>query len=192
MNKYKSFDFNSVKGRKQCYIHMYLLINGVVEVDKLLYILETYHNLVVDKKELSSLIKDISDLELTGDFLHIKDMPFEVRREILKYKNVLGSYKILDDLDKVEDDYQSNYDKISSILSRFISSQDIVHSISFMILSYGVDKNAILSMFKEDGMIISNKDKIDMIRELKSLNDGLRLWIFNGFTTLELEKMSGK
>ena len=41
-------------------------------------------------------------------------------------------------------------------------------------------------------MIISNKDKIDMIRELKSLNDGLRLWIFNGFTTLELEKMSGK
>ena len=135
MNKYKSFDFNSVEGRKQCYIHMYLLINGVVEVDKLLYILETYHNLVVDKKELSSLIKDISDLELTGDFLHIKDMPFEVRREILKYKNVLGSYKILDDLDKVEDDYQSNYDKISSILSRFISSQDIVHSMSFMILS---------------------------------------------------------
>ena len=111
-------------------------------------------------------------------FLHIKDMPFEVRREILKYKNVLGSYKILDDLDKVEDDYQSNYDKISSILSRFISSQDIVHSISFMILSsiFHIEENfasnvgiviAVLFAYFTNRKLVFNSTASTFIEKLK-------------------------
>ena len=179
------FDFNTKEGKIQGYVHMYMLINGVMTLEKIVSILREYHGFDVSENDIKSLVKGLFDISVSGENLIIKDMPYEILNNYKTVKNNI-EYKIIDDLDSIEMEYNANVNKVYEVLNAYIDDESIVLNIVLKIVSNGVDKKSLKKAFQIYDVVVGNKDFFDIYKELSVLEKDFRLWIYNGFTINEL------
>ncbi len=191
MNKVREFDFSTLKGQKQCYIHMYLLINGIMEIDKLLSILVANHGFKMNRIELIELVKELSDLQIINNYVCISGIKEPLVYQFMQYKNMIGDYKIIDNLEKMEKEYNKSVIDIDKICEEFFEDYLVFDMLKSLMFLGRIDIKTFNTILKDTKIILSNKDKLLLFRKLEEYQKNMRIWWYNGFTEKELIEIKG-
>lgn len=180
------FDFSTLEGQKLCYIHMYLLINGVIEIDKLLEILDANHSFKMDREELEVLIEELGDVQVRHDYLCIVGLERPLVYQTMKYKNLIGTYKIIDELEEIEKQYNKTILDIEMACNDYFDNIEVINLVRSVMLLSGITSKVLDVFLKEHKIILSNYDKRLLFRKLEGCQKNVRVWSYNGFTKEEL------
>lgn len=182
------FDFSNEEDKITGYIHMYMTINGVMSIEKLVSILNEHHNFDVNESKVSDLVDDLLDVEVKGNNLVIKGVPDYIVKNYIQCKSKILEYRILDDLDAVEEEQRNSYFKVKSLFEDYITSEVFEMSIPMM-LANGMDKKSFNKILKEFKVTLGNKEVTDLYRKFKEVEKDFRMWVYNGFSINELLEM---
>ncbi len=186
------FDFTTIKGQQLCYIHMYLLINGVIEIDKLLEILRTSHDFKIDKVELLDLVHELTDIKIMGNYICILGIESELVYQTMQYKNLIGTYKIIDKLEEIEQQYNKTVLAIDNVCKEFFDDNTTCNFIKSTMFLSGINSKILNITLKSQKIILSNYDRLLLFRKLEECQKKVRVWSYNGFTKDELFELEVK
>ncbi len=187
-----TFDFTTIKGQQLCYIHMYLLINGVIEIDKLLEILETNHNFKISKEELLELVGELTDIKVMDNYICISGVVRDLAYQTIDYKNQIGNYKIIDKLEEIEKQYNKTILDIENACKEFFDDDTTLNILRSAMLLSGITSKILNITLKNQKIILSNYDRLQLLRKLEECQKSVRVWCYNGFTKDELFEVKGK
>lgn len=174
------------------YIYAYLLINGAMFIGTLLKMLEEEHNIKLTEKELRKIVKLMDDLNILNDCITIKGIDEETLTNLMLYKSMQGSYKVIDDLDSLIDEDFENVSKIAEICSKFeldeFTENDII---SFM--NFGkFNKEIFDDILKEHNIKMDSSKKLTLYKKINDVFNNSRMWILNGFKKSEIKMVKKK
>lgn len=167
------------------YIYTYLTINGAMDVNKLIEILKTHHNIYLEKEDILDIIKDDDYIKITGKYINIIDNDLKQIEKLMKQKNLQKEYKIIDDPEKTQEEFDKNYDKLEEILESYKLNEkasDIIISLSIMGTLNSEMIKATLNYF---GNNLPNKKVENLAKELNNVIKNNYSWKLNGFKPSE-------
>ena len=185
------FDVLSEEEQKMLAIHTYLTINGVMRVEKLLDIIKNHHNLNITKKEIKNLANSGDDLKLTKDIIYIDGFEEEIP-EILKIKDQINDYKIIENIDEFWDEYDYQIEKIEEICSHYNIYEEDAETIKSAIMVGFFNEEMLSTILEELDIKLPLKKQNQLSKELKPIIKNTRTWMLNGYTPLELSKPNKK
>jgi len=100
------------------YIIGYVLINGIIKIDKLLEILKDEHNINLRKSQLKKIIEEIKYLTIVGSYIKLNTISENDFNKLVEEKT-MTDYKIIDNILEILKDYNEIDDKISSICEEY-------------------------------------------------------------------------
>ncbi len=172
----------------QC-IFDYVMINGVIKVDKIYDLMLNVHKYNTNKKEIDKriniLVKEKNILK-SEDLLVIVPGTKQSFQEFYKNKHI-EEYKIIDDLKSVELNNLELHLKVEQLCDKYKFNDRLEQIILFFtqVDVFSIEKfEEILSAEK---IIIPQSIKNKVIPEIKKINKGARLWAYNGFTIEEVK-----
>lgn len=127
---------------------MYLLINGVIEIDKLLEILKTKHGFKIDKGGLLKLVQELPDIKIMGIYICILGLERELVYQTMQYKNLFGSYKIIDKLEEIEQQYNGIVLAIENVCKEFFDDKTACDLIRFVMFLSGINSKVLNTTLK--------------------------------------------
>lgn len=179
------------------YIHacivLYLDINGVIETDILLDILNNNHNLNINKNELLKNIKQDREIEINGKYIQIAGLPkdnikmiIESKKEFEKTTFLKEPYKIIENIDEEMEKQVSIKEDILNICNKYNLTEDqigLIHSITYI---GAVKKDILKKALEEEGMPIPSKIENKFYKEIEPIIKNTRIWFLNGYRLDEL------
>ena len=165
-------------------VYSYVLINGVIEIDKLLEILKEHHNLNITKKELLEKYI-VEEIYVIGKkylgLLNFSDEQLDLVK-LMKKQN--SDYRIIDN------DFVNKYVEFFSKLEETVNKKDMS-----LILAYIVFM-VCMNLYNEDNFedfCNENKVKKEIIQKLKKVireyKNIVPIWSLNGYSITEQNKM---
>ncbi len=187
MISYTDFDFKTKEGEILCYIHLYMTINGVISISKMLYFLNDVHNLNVKEEKIKELVEKLEDVTLVDSYLCIMGMPYWVVKEILKNKIAFGNYKEIDNLENFEEDYNNNVLNIVNLLKEYIDEDVVVDLFKCWMFLKPISSGDFDRMLTTYKVVLAVNDKRKLYRSLENSQKNVRLWYYNGFKIDEVK-----
>ena len=183
------FDFSesfSTKEQLDVYIHIYVMINGIIEINKLLEILNLHHDLKIRKKELVERISNMEELNLSDDYVSIlSEDPFV--SNLLTMKKTFKEYKIIEEVEKMLEEIYDNIKKIYEFSNRYDIPFEVMSEIEQMMRITGMPQIKLLEeILKSSGCKLPQKKFKKLYEELCVFQNELRLWSCNGFLKSEI------
>ena len=185
------FEELSLDEQIDAYINIYLCLNGVIEIDKLLEILTANHNIEITKKELIQKASNIEDMIINGNYICIAGGE-ELIEEITPIKNTLKQYKIVEDIDKEVDEFWHTGDRIAEVLLKHEIDGNISIGLFQLMQMGGIPEEMLDEILKEEGYNLSSKKIKEITKELSIIQKDVRIWCFNGFKKAELTNLNKK
>lgn len=168
------------------YILAYLNINGVIDIDVLMDILNSHNSLNITKKEIIQTIEDDDYIKVYKNYLNILDNDAESIKMLLEIKEKNKEYKKIDDPNKILDEYDNNFKEFETLLKEY----NIIGEAKDMILSammlHSIDEQSLQIISKYYKLNINSKDTKQIIKELNSVRRQMRCWELNGFKPSEI------
>lgn len=170
------------------YIIGYILINGVIKVDKLLEILREYHDIDITKKELINIIKyDIEEINATAfkDYICYSKISSKELNLVLSLK-LIEDYKIIEDLQELlngEDDF---YDKLDILCNKYGLTESSKRELFFALRLGIISKDFINNILTNNCNLLIPVMIDALYKDLLTLMNNTRMWILNGYTPSEL------
>ncbi|MCI6265612.1 MAG: SEC-C domain-containing protein [Erysipelotrichaceae bacterium] len=184
----ESLDFNNLSDQEKLliYIHSYLSINGVLEIELLRNVLKEEHHISVAEKEIKNYLKGEDDLIIKGEYVCIKGLETEEIEPLIKIKSMQSSYKIIEDMNKFLKETLEVEVEIEEILEDYDLEEETVDTI-ISLMRYGGITEELLSVILEEFQVkISEKKQKQLFKNLKNASKNLRIWGLNGYTRQEL------
>lgn len=170
------------------YIELYLHINGIIEIDKLIEILRDNHNINTTKEEVIALSEFI-DLSTDGNVLSVLNNVHELM-PLLALKKLIKKYKVITgDIEDELVNYASQLNELNSILLDYMNDKSAKVIVNLLMYS-PIDKKIIKSSLESENIKLNNKDFDNMYEKVKNIASDMRVWSLNGFTLNEIN--SGK
>lgn len=165
------------------YIKAYVCINGILDIDKLIEILEKNHNIHVSKEDIKIFAK-YSDLHHTNNTLSLLPIDSVTSLfEILKTKNI--NYKIIDNPVKVIESFKDGVKQIESIIKKHIDDEKAISTFVVCALIGFVDMKNIKKFLDVSDAHLSENEIKSIISDVCKITDNLPCWLYNGFTKKE-------
>lgn len=152
-----NFDLYIEDERILACIHSYLRINGVIEIKKLLEIIEKYHNIDVNRKQLLKYVGEMKDLIIHDNYINVSGLDSDIVKEIFSYKKIVNEYKIIDE-DFNEFNYQLNVveDRIIRVCKRYAPNIYIVPNIRSIMYLSGITYDNLTMILYGNNVFLSN------------------------------------
>lgn len=164
------------------YIEAYILINGLIEIDKLQELLEKNHSIKLTKKEIEHQVLRIEDITMTNNIIHVSDFPPELMKELELAKKRMGEYKKIENLEALYKQLDAEDNEIAEIGKKYKLVLDVIEDIqSFMIMA-GFNKEAIEDILQVANVTLSSKNKKDLFADLRQVAMNMPMWMFNGYS----------
>ena len=145
---------------------MYLRINRVIKIKKLLDILNKYHNFKINKEELFKYVDKIYELFIDdGKYICVSGLDPNIIDEMLKYKEMVKKYKIIDeDINEFNCKLNTIEDKIVFARRRCSANPYIISDIRSMMYLSGITHDTLAIILYEDNAFLSNNVQKDYLR----------------------------
>lgn len=191
-NEEIDFDDLSKEEKIEVYITTYMTINGVMETDVMLELLEVEHNIKVTLSEIKEIIKEIDSIIIKGKYIQVEGLEKEYIEEIMKYKNMLGQYKVIDDIDKMIDEIDEVDDELDEVNIKYNLSENVIWTIKSVMNLGGLDKEVLKLILESENCKMSSPKQKDLLKDLEKILKKLRIWTLNGYRKDELTKFNRK
>ncbi len=185
------FDMLSKKDKTEAYLYAYILINGLIHIDKFIEILSTYHDIKADIKEIKKIINNNDDLYNIEGYICGEKLDKEPFLVILSSKKETD-YKIIGDIDEFYDDvdrYEVHYDEICNYYG---IDEEASGLIRYMLNIGKFNEEVLPYVFEDCNIKMALKKQRQFINDLKPVIRNLRLWCLNGFKQCEVHKEVSK
>ncbi len=166
-------------------IFYYVLVNGLIEIDKLLEILNKYHDLNITKEELLNEFLDENISIINDKYLGIFDFK-EIEMSLIKrMKNDNKNYKIIDD--NFKHVFEEFFGKLQQVVANEKESGMLTTVTIFSMCMNMYDEFTFESMCKEYNVPKVTVKKIEqLVKEYKNI---IPMWIYNGYSINEYSKI---
>lgn len=182
------FESLSKDEKIEAYINVYLIINGIIEIDKLVEIINNNHNLKVTKKELIKIANQIEETYIIDNYLSVGDFDEEMISyiKLLKLRN---DYYIIEDIDEVYEENIIMTSEIEELLTYYKLNDDVIGDI-FMGLNTGTFSEEYLEfILRQNNFKMPLKKQKQLLDDMKPYIRDYRNWCLNGFKPSELNKL---
>lgn len=180
------FEELSKKEQIEIYIHIYTTLNGVIEIDKLVEIITKEHNIKPTKQEISKIIKQSETLSRTNQYIHLNELTTTAIQNLMKHKNKLKNYKIIDDINEITTDIFNMTNNLIEIGYKYNLTKEIINHIERIIKAGTLNQKAFQIIIKKECFEISSKQEQALFKELEHLQNQTRVWLLNGYKPEEL------
>lgn len=174
----------------------YVYLNGIIEAETVIKLLQDNHDIQTTKSELDSIAKN-NDIKIVKDkyYTFLEDMNEEDVDALLPLKKHFGKYKEASLIDCCEDyeadfrdDLEEIYDKkYGKIDDNF---EELFFGIMFLI-KYGLcTKQGIKSLLEELSFKVPNDLKIEIESLIKQYKNDISIWVYNGYSLNEYNELN--
>ena len=172
---------------EESYIDIYVLINGVITIDKLLEILEKEHNILVNKEELEEIGKKLESITMCDTYLKLNSLSEEKVIELLEEKKGFSKYKIINNSIELLTNINNNLKNIKVICKKY----KLPEILEAFLLSHTnetiITKTLLKEVLKIENVRLTEKEINRLYKELEKELDNSVLWAFNGYTKNEIK-----
>lgn len=186
--KKMSFKENVIDIMENLYNHIlaYVTINGIIDIDDLVNILNEYHDFGVTKDFILEIIADDEDINIYKNYLNLIENDKEIINELLKVKKVNKEYKIIDDAEKTLDEFDEKYDELGSVLEDYNIDGDAKDTILSIMMIESVNEEMLAAILEYFQVKVNLKTVKTLLKKLNSLKKQMPSWQLNGFKPCEL------
>lgn len=178
----------SAEGITKNYIIGYVLINGIIKIDKLLEILKDEHNINLRKSQLKKIIEEIKYLTIVDSYIKLNTISENDFNKLVEEKT-MTDYKIIDDILEILKDHNEIDDKISSMCKEYNIPEYFEDYLNKLINEIEIDEEILSIILQDTDNKLEHKQIRSIYKELKPYLDKARIWRLNGFTISECHKM---
>ncbi len=168
------------------YINMYTIMNGVIEIDKLLEILTTNHNFDITKEDLIEVSKILSAVNIMKDYFCLEGIDEILLNGIVEQKNKFPKYKIITNLDNFFEQYDITENKLKKLIQKYTDNKNCINEILSLIRIGGINDYTLNITLKSNKINLPENKETRMLKDLKTCQKNMRIWGLNGYTTNEL------
>lgn len=163
----------------------YVVINGLIEIDKLLEILREYHDLDITKEELLNEFFDENLNIINNKYLGLFNFNEMEVSLINGMKKDNKNFKIIDYT--FYDDFNEFFTKLQQIVENEKESDMLITLTIFSICMDMYDKFSFEIVCKDNKVPKTTVEKIEKL--IKEYKDILPMWIYNGYSVNEYSKI---
>lgn len=171
--------------KRNVYLYYYLLINGIIKIDKLKELLEK-GNIEITEKEIKEYFTKDEDFKIEDNYIchtNIVDNNF-IKIPLLEEKQKM-EYKVIDNLDKLTIKMEKIKKNIEDICSNYNINEDDKDEL-FLYILYGFYNKDLLIEVLEDSNTRMSKDKLNKLyNELYEQSKEINCWRLNGYSKKE-------
>ncbi len=171
--------------KRNTYLYYYLLINGIIKIDKLKELLEKSNIEITEKEIKEYFIKD-EDFKIEDNYIchtNIIDNNY-IKIPLLEEKQKM-EYKVIDNLDKLTIKMDKIKKNIEDICSNYNIKKDDKDEL-FLYILYGFYNEELLIEVLEDSKTKLSKDKLNKLyNELYEQAKEINCWRLNGYSKKE-------
>ena len=181
-----SFEELSESDKADVYVNIYIALNGVMEIEKIISIIEYEHKIKLTNKELRQIVKKAEDLTITDKYIHTINLTEEDIEDLMECKDQVKTYRIIDDINKIAEDLLDTTSRLCFTCFEHNLDEEILEIFQALIVTGGVDKDIIKQIIKEEKIKLSSKKEESLIKELIDIQNNSRIWTLNGYKINEL------
>ncbi len=168
------------------YILVYVTINGVIELDKLVEILQIDHGLDITRENILTIIKNDDYIKVVKNYLNIMDNDLDTIEELMKIKDNFSNYKIIEDAELALAEFDFHYEKIGTILKQYGIDGEACDTILSLLLIRELSQEELRMILGCFSISFSNKLVNDILKKLQKERREMPTWEKNGFKAREL------
>ena len=161
------------------YIDSYIIINGVIEIKKLLEILEEEHNITLSKEELEKHIDKLEFVDLCDTYIKLTCLSEEEANDLLNLKQIFSRYKIIDNRDEIIYQIQNNVQNLEDICRKYKLNREIELYILSKKHKLTIDKSFLKELLKLNNVSLTEKEINRLYKELDSKHVKIIVDIYN-------------
>ena len=185
------FEDLSPKEQVEAYINVYLTLNGVMPIDKLLEILTINHKLNITKNDLIKIASKVEETTIFNNYLCIEGAE-EIIDEIMPIKNMLNQYKVIEDIDEIIDEIWSITNRIVDLGLEYNLDEEVASGLEQIMRMGGIDEEILEAFLEDNDYKLSPKKQKELLKELSLIQKDVRVWELNGFKKSELTRLNKK
>lgn len=171
------------------HINMYLIMNGVIEIDKLLDILVNNHGFEVTRDELIAISKIYKDNCIINNYFCVLGIDERTLKELVKGKKIVFKYKIIDNIDKFFLEHDIVEEKIKKLINKYTNNKEVIDQIISILLISKLDMLTLNMILKTNKIDLPENKQNRMLKDLENCQKNIRMWTFNGYTMNELKRL---
>ena len=193
-----NFDFNeefadlSKEEQIEVYITTYMTINGVMETEVLLELLEVEHHIKLTISELKQVLKKLDGIIVKGKYLQIEGLEKEHIEEIMQYKNLLGQYKVIDNMEQMIKELDEVDEEFDEVGIEYNLPENVVWAIKSIMNLGGLEPEVLKVILEAENYKMSSQKQKQLLKDLQSPLKKLRIWTLNGYQKTELNGINKK
>lgn len=174
------------------YIEAYILINGLMEIEKLQELLESYHNIKLSKEEIRFHALRINRVTITDNTIHIIDFPSDLLNKIKEEKEKTNKYKKIEDIGEMYRHLDEINENLEEIAHKYSVPREAIHNIITFMHIAGYNANLIEDVLNNHNIVLVDKAKKGLLTEIRNNTMELPVWVLNGYSKKEMTMKSDK
>lgn len=167
-------------------ILIYVTINGVIDINDLVNILNEHHGLGVSKEDILEIISNDENINIYKNYLNVVENDKEIIKELLKSKKVKNEYKIIDDAEKTLDEFDEKYDELEKVIEDYNINGDAKDTILSVMMFKNSDEEMLMAILEYFQVKVNLKKVTELSKKLNSIKKQMPSWQLNGFKPCEL------
>ncbi len=167
-------------------ILIYVTINGVIDINDLVNILNEHHGLGVSKEDILEIISNDENIYIYKNYLNVVENDKEIIKELLKSKKVKNEYKIIDDAEKTLDEFDEKYDELEKVIEDYNINGDAKDTILSVMMFKNADEEMLMAILEYFKVKVNLKKVTELSKKLNSIKKQMPSWQLNGFKPCEL------
>lgn len=167
-------------------ILIYVTINGVIDINDLVNILNEHHGLGVSKEDILEIISNDENINIYKNYLNVVENDKEIIKELLKSKKVKNEYKIIDDAEKTLDEFDEKYDELEKVIEDYNINGDAKDTILSVMMFKNADEEMLMAILEYFQVKVNLKKVTELSKKLNSIKKQMPSWQLNGFKPCEL------
>jgi hypothetical protein len=171
--------------KRDLYIYYYLLINGIIKIDKLKELLEK-SNIEITEKEIKGYLKEDEEFKIEDNYIcHTNIIDNNYIKIPLIDEKAKMEYKVIDNLDKLTIKMDKIKKNIEDICHKYNIKEDDKDEL-FIYILYGFYNKELLIEVLEDSKTKLSKEKLEKFySELYEQSKEINCWRLNGYSKKE-------
>lgn len=168
------------------YLNMYMIMNGAIEIDRLLEILTVNHNFNITKDELIEISKMDENVHIINNYFCAEGVDGNILKGLLDQKENLKKYKIIANLDNFFEEHDIMESKLKKLINKYTDKQEVVDQVISLIHIGGINEYTLNITLHSNKINLPENKETRMLKDLQNCQKNVRIWSLNGFTMDEL------
>ena len=191
LDDYGSFEVLTEEEKIEVYINAYVILNGIIKVDKLLKIINEEHNIKITKNKLIKEISKIEELKIHKDYLMGKENEEEEFQYLLSIKKQ-DKYYVIEDIDEMYNELEEIEYSIKDILKKNNLPEKISDEIIALLNVKKFNEDILYCILEDKNIRMPLKKMNQLYQSIKILTNNYRVWYLNGFKINETNQIIKK